>query len=161
NKGVVVIHIDITERKHHELALQDTNTRFDVFLSMASHELKTPLAGISGNIQLALRRLEKMAHEGRVRRDDETIQWLRGPLEQALQRVIVQDRMITDLLDTSRIRANQLLMVTRPCNLVEIVRHAVNDVQYLAPERTVHVHLPEKEIIPIVADADRIGQVVS
>ena len=163
NKGAVVIHIDITERKHQELALQDINNRFDVFLSMAGHELKTPLAGISGNIQLVLRRLEKMARQGGIQREteDEIIQWLGGPLEQALQRVSVQDRMITDLLDASRIRTNQLSIVLHPCNLVEIVRRAVDDVQYLAPERTIHVHLPEGEIIPIVADADRIGQVVS
>jgi signal transduction histidine kinase len=154
--GAVVIHLDITERKHVELTLQEANRRFDVFLSMASHELKTPLAAISGNIQLVLRRLEKMAHKGK---EDQILQDLRDPLEAARERAIIQDRMITDLLDASRIRANQMEMVMHPCNLAQIVRRAADDVEYLAPDRTIRLHLPE--VLPVIADADRIGQVVS
>ncbi len=163
NSGAVVVHIDITERKHQELVLQEANRRFEVFLSMVSHELKTPLAGIRGNIELVLRRLKKMALQGMETKgaEGQTMQSFQHPLEQALQRVLTQDRMITDLLDASRIGTNWLEMVMRPCNLVDIVCRAVDDVQYLAPDRTILVHLPRGESVPIIADADRIGQVVS
>lgn len=161
--GVVVVHIDITERKHQELALQEANRRFEIFLSMVSHELKTPLTGIRGNIELALRRLEKMfcqvgeLNEG----ESKTLPRFRYPLEQALQRVITQDRMITDLLDASRIGVNWLEIIMRPCDLVEIIHRAIDDIHYLAPGRTLRVHIPEGESVPIIADADRIGQAVS
>ncbi len=160
NRGAVVMHIDITERKHHELALQEANRRFEVFLSMTSHELKTPLAGIRGNIELVLRRLKKMIHQ-RVELSDAEGKVIQRPLEQALQRTIAQNRLITDLLDASRIGTNWLEMVMGPCDLFEIVRRAVDDVQYLAPDRTIHTHFPEVEMVPIIADAGRIGQAVS
>ncbi len=37
----------------------------------------------------------------------------------------------------------------------------VDDLHYFASDRVVHVHLPENGTAPIVADADRIGQVVN
>ncbi len=146
----------------NELALQEINHRFDAFLSLASHELRTPLTGIHGSIQLVLRRLEKLTREESTPLlADSTMQRLRHPLEEAIQRVRAQDRMISDLLDVSRIRADRLEMVIRPCNLVEIARHAIMDIQYLAPDRNIEAHWPEEEVISIIADADRIGQVIS
>lgn len=146
----------------NELALQEINHRFDAFLSLASHELRTPLTGIRGSIQLVLRRLDKMTREETASLlTSSTMYRLRHPLEEAIQRVSAQDRMIGDLLDVSRIRADRLEMVIRPCNLVEIVRHAIKDIQYLAPDRSIEIHYPGAEVIPIAADADRMGQVVS
>ena len=156
NGGAVVIHVDITARKQQELTLQEANRRFEVFLAMVSHELKTPLTAIGGNIQLVIRRLEKMAREGK---HDQSMQELRGPIEAARERVTTQDRMITDLLNISRICANHLEMVMRTCNLVDIVRQAGEDIQHLALTRTIHLHLPEH--ILVIVDADRIRQVVN
>lgn len=147
----------------NELALQEANRRFDTFLSLASHELRTPLTGIRGSIQLSLRRLEKLARQEQMAPllTDETTRRLRHPLEEAIGRVTSQDRMISDLLDVSRIQAGHLEMILRPANLVEIVQHALEDIQYLAPERIITLHKLAEECLPIMADADRIGQVVS
>jgi signal transduction histidine kinase len=146
----------------NELALQEANRRFDTFLSLASHELRTPLTGIRGSVQLTLRRLEKLVRDERTPQlPDEMMQRLRHPLEEAIERATVQDRMISDLLDVSRIQADRLEMRMNPVNLVEIVQRAVADVQYLAPERSIVVHWPAEQRILIIADADRIGQVVS
>jgi signal transduction histidine kinase len=156
--GAVVVHIDITERKHQELALQEANRRFEIFLSMASHELRTPLTSIRGNIELVLRRLKALSSQ---EAEETVLERLQHPLEQALQRVVTQDRMITDLLDASRIEANWLEMVMHPCDLAEIVSQAIDDVRYLAPDRAIHMHLPLNAQVPVLADADRIGQVVN
>src|SRR5258708_28585042 len=69
--------------------------------------------------------------------------------------------MIGELLDVAHIHANQLAIVTRPCNLVEIVRRAVAEVQQRAIERTLRLSLPKEEHVPVLADANRIGQVVT
>lgn len=150
------------EAQANELALRETNRRFDEFLSIASHELRTPLTTIKGNIQLALRRLlalerQKLDEGGVLSREIERI---RAPLLYAEHRVAVQNRMIGDLLDVSRIQANKLELRMNPCNLVEIIHEAVEDEKYALPDRNILLELPEEEVLSVVADADRIGQVV-
>lgn len=153
----------------NELALQEANRRFDSFLSIASHELRTPLTTIKGNVQLSMRRLETLRRQmeqeltstGCTELVMHGLERVQQPLLQATHRTSVQERMISDLLDASRIRANRLELVKRPYDLLNIVRTTLDDLQYIAAERVVHVHMPEVEHIPIVADADRIGQVIN
>lgn len=150
------------EAHSSELALREANRRFDTFLSIASHELRTPLAGIKGNIQLAQRRLsflkspelpEKALLLDRLGK-------VQDYLLHAEHRVNVQNRMISDLLDVSRIQANKLNLVMRPCNLAEIVREAVEDQRYTVTERVITLALPTCEEAMVIGDADRLGQVV-
>jgi PAS domain S-box-containing protein len=158
-----------TTTRANELALCEANRRFDAFLSIASHELRTPLTTIRGNVQLALRRMQKLTSQlpQQLARPDayeqitRSLERVHEPLIHAIQRTGVQDRMISDLLDASRIRANKLELVMRPLNLAELLCEIVEDMRYLASDRLVMLRLPETKPIPIVADADRIGQVVN
>ena len=147
----------------NELALQESNRRFDEFLSIASHELRTPLTTIKGNIQLVIRRLgqlERVVSTGE-KVPASQLERIRAPLLYAEHRVNVQNRMISDLLDVSRIQANELSLVIQPCSLAVIVRDAVEDQRYVSPERVISLNLPDGWGVPITADADRIGQVVN
>ncbi|GLV60903.1 hypothetical protein KDH_77220 [Dictyobacter sp. S3.2.2.5] len=145
-----------------ELVLHESNNRFDAFLSLASHELRTPLTGFRGCVQLVLRRIETLSRQQEdPQMTETTLHRLRQPLEEAVQRAVAQDRMISDLLDVSRIRANRLEMIMRPTNMCKIVDMALQDIRYLAPERTIELYTADEEEIAITADADRIGQVVS
>lgn len=175
--GKLIVHVIERARltnewmaaRTNELALSEANRRFDAFLSIASHELRTPLTTIRGNVQLALRRMEKLTAQlpQQLARPDSYEQIMRGlervhePLTNAMQRTSVQDRMISDLLDASRIRANKLQLVVRTLDLAKLLREAVEDLRYLAPDRQVLLHLSDTKPAPIVADADRIGQVVN
>ncbi|HZR43206.1 MAG TPA: HAMP domain-containing sensor histidine kinase, partial [Ktedonobacteraceae bacterium] len=158
-----------TAARANELALQEVNRRFDAFLSIASHELRTPLTTIKGNVQLALRRMnvlktqyaQQFATLDCAEQIMSAFERLHQPLQQAVQRTQVQERMISDLLDASRIRANKLELRMHPCDLVQIVRQTVEDLHYFASDRVIHIHLPESRPVPIMADADRIGQVVN
>ena len=145
-----------------ELALRETNRRFDEFLSIASHELRTPLAGIKGNIQLALRRLAFLKDPDLPEREVllDKLEKVYDYLQHAEHRVNVQNRMISDLLDVSRIQANKLELVTHPCNLAEIVREAVEDQRYAMTERVITLTIPVHKDFTVVGDADRLSQVV-
>lgn len=147
------------EAHANELALQEANRRFDAFLSIASHELRTPLTTIKASTQLALRRLDKLERQANVQGLAELAERVRQPLISSVMRTQVQERMIGDLLDASRIRANRLELNTQPCNLVDVVRAAVEDLQQSYPDRRILLYLLTGEALPLIADADRIGQV--
>ncbi len=150
------------EAHANELALQEATRRYETFLSVASHELRNPLTSIIGYLHLALKQLEALERrDGRVPPSPERVQHIHQHLDYALQSAHTLNRMIGELLNVARIRADQLSIVTRPSNLAEIVRRAVAEVQQRAPERTLRLSLPEEEPVPVLADADRIGQVVT
>lgn len=153
---------DWADAHANELALQETNSRFDAFMSIASHELRTPLTTIKGNIQLAMRRLDTIKRQAEdLQTTLNKLERVKSPLEYAVHRVSVQDRMINDLLDASRIRADKFTMVVHPCNLVEILRNTVGDIRLAETERTIELCLPKQQEIPIEADEDRIRQVIN
>jgi len=147
----------------NELALREANRRMDEFLGIAGHELRTPLTSIKGNIQLAKRQLQKgMSHSGTLAEDvPDKLKLVEDLLDRAERQVRLQNRLVGDLLDVSRIQANKIELNMEPCDLAGIVREAVQDQCQLSPTRTISLNLPTEETIPVLADADRVGQVVT
>jgi PAS domain S-box-containing protein len=141
-------------------ALQELNKHYDEFISIASHELRTPLTTIKGNVELALRRLKKLRQQEDSRELQASFERIQVPLDYALQRSQVQERMISELLDASRIQVRKLIIVKKPCNLVEIVRNAVADARQAAPDRSIQLTFSDEDTLLVEADADRIGQVL-
>ncbi|GHO51032.1 sensor histidine kinase [Ktedonospora formicarum] len=138
-----------------EQALQEINRRYDAFISIASHELKTPLTTIKGNVELTLRRLMKLNHNLSAAQLDQ----LRKPLETALQRAQVQARMIEELLEASRIRMNKFTLSMTPYDLADIVEEATKDMQQAVTDRAI-ILAPVERPVPVQADIDRIKQVI-
>jgi hypothetical protein len=69
--------------------------------------------------------------------------------------------LINDLLDISRITAGTLKLSLHRCELGSIVRETVEDVRVTAPERSLLLEVPEHPAMSVLADRDRISQVVS
>jgi signal transduction histidine kinase len=152
------------EARASALALRTANERMNEFMGVASHELKTPVTSIKVNVQLGIRRLGKLARgpaaagDERFRAEIETLQ---GVLERSDRTMVRLTRLVDDLLDISRIRAGRLELRREPCDLLVIVRDAVAEQREVAHERRIMLELPNVSSAPIVADEDRIGQVVT
>lgn len=168
--GGIMIFRDVTERRRLERStrealegLLEANRRMDEFMSIASHELKTPLTTIKGYIQLVARRLKNIAHM-ETAHESEQKQALESSWE-LLERTDVQverlGRLVNELLDVSRIQANKLELHLEPCDLTSIVQDIIQDERQEIPERPIHLELPSDHSAPVIVDADRIGQVVS
>lgn len=166
--GAAIVLRDVTERRRLERrthdaldAVREANRRMDEFLSIASHELKTPLTTIKGNIQLAelrARRASPAAVDA-----DATVAALAavGELLVRTDRQVGRlNRLVDDLLDVSRIQAGHLEMLPVRCDLAAIVRESVEEQRQVWPRRTIRLDL-DADPAPIQADADRIGQVVT
>ncbi len=153
---------ECAEAQAKEQRLQATARRYEDFISTASHELRTPLTTIKGNVQLAQRRvaaLEKQAAQNSL--SPESLRRIEQPLKETLLNFNRLERMILELLDFSRIQADKFIMRKQPCNLVEIVRQVVEEAQKNAEGRVIRLSLPEQSVVPIIADADRISEVVN
>jgi signal transduction histidine kinase len=69
-------------------------------------------------------------------------------------------RLVNDLLDDSRIQGHRLELRLEPCDLAAIVHEAVEEHRQAAPTRTIRLDVSQGEAVPVIADADRIRQVI-
>lgn len=143
------------------LAMQVANRRMEEFLGIASHELKTPLASLLGNVQLLQRRLARTTTADKTAEDLTSQLHIDALMEEMDRQGKRLSRLVGDLVNTSRIQAGDLDFHMQTCDLVPIVREMVEEQRQAQPERTITLALPEDTPVPVVADADRIGQVIT
>ena len=153
------------EAQASESALRAANQLMDEFLGMASHELRTPLAIFLANVQIAARRVERLQVEleQKVGEDDTLmaqIVALQGLLTRAEEAAVRQDRLVSDLLDVSRIQAGKLEIHPEHVDLRQVVRECVEEDRLAHPKRSILLELPE-EAEPVLGDVDRIRQVIT
>jgi PAS domain S-box-containing protein len=135
---VTIIH-DITERVVAE-------QRKDEFISMTSHELKTPVTSLKGFTQVLQRRLAKQA-------DQQALHYL-SRMDAQLNKLT---KLITDLLDISRMQTGKLAFQIEMFNLDSLIDEIVENVQAAT---TTHSFIIEgKTDAHIMGDKDRLGQV--
>jgi signal transduction histidine kinase len=148
--------LDLTARKEME-------RQKDLFVGMTSHELKTPLAVLRGTLQLVQRRLKRVVTTAdHVPPEIHTFfESLTKDLEESVRQVDVQTRLINDPLDISCITANTLKLELEHGDLITIVRETVEDMRMIAPERVLLLELPEHIVVSVLADRNRISQVVT
>ena len=142
-----------------EEALRNATAQMETFLGMAGHELKNPLASTKLSLQLAARRLRQMSQ-----REPEIAPKLEPVLEtmaRAERQEHRLDRLVNELLDTSRIEAGKLELHLEPTDLVAIVREVVEEQSQMNPRRTLRLECPSDLWAPVLADADHIGEVVT
>lgn len=162
-KHFVAIVEDIHERKQHELALREAKRRMDEFLGIASHELKTPLTAIKTSIQLAERYLKKITPS----REEDVVIGRLGETQELLRRtgrqVDVINRLVSDLVDISRIDADKLALRLHPepCDVATIVREVVEVQRRVISSRAIHLKISTRKALPVLADVDRVAQVLA
>ena len=175
NQPIAILEInrDINERERlqheqieaqaRELTLQRTKARMDEFLGIVSHELRTPMTTIKGNIQLAKIRLLYAMQS--LPKDNSTllnnVEEIHTMLERAERQANVQNRLIRDLLDSTRIQSGQLDLQQEHLDLITLINETIEDLQSVAPARSIHILAPAEESIPVLVDAERIGQVIN
>ncbi|GCF08559.1 sensor histidine kinase [Dictyobacter arantiisoli] len=133
--------------------LEDANQMKDQFLSIASHELKTPITTIRGQAQLTLRKLAKQKkHLGEL-----------DGISTALERINEQTSRLTalidELMDVSSMRTGKVVLHERLVNISDLCREVVED-QRLLTERTIELQVPV-DPVPMLIDSDRMTQVLT
>lgn len=128
------------------------------FLATASHELLTPVTIIQTAIQLLSRRVQRRAQSDELAVDLDL-------LEQAQAQVQSLARVLEDMAQAARVGAGPLELLIARVDLVALVRGVVAAQRLAHPERVIQLNIqldvPESGTLVVLADADRIAQVVT
>jgi signal transduction histidine kinase len=136
----------MVQTRTHELV--EANAAKDTFLSIVSHELKTPLTSLKGKAQLLRRQVERAA-------STEVICQGLLDMERSIRRMEV---LVNDLLDTSLIETNMFVLHRRRCDMVELCRHLIDE--YTAGVGPTLTFESLGEAVEAEVDVDRISQVI-
>jgi PAS domain S-box-containing protein len=116
------------------------------FLSIVSHELKTPLASIRGALGLL--------SSGRLIDDPETAQEMIEIAKEDTERLV---RLVNNILDLERLESHQLTLMKQWCDAATLMRRSMESLQPLAEEfQLTLVYQPL--MVEIFVDVDRIVQ---
>jgi len=138
---------EVTLRVEAEAAL----TGRDEFISIAAHELRTPVTTIKLGAQLVRRELDK---------DEPDLQSIDRPLLNILNGANRLESLISDLMDVSRMRSGQLLLNVRPLDLVALVaRVAQRYAEASGEQHHVTIDLPATALA-VTGDAGRLEQIL-
>ncbi|WIG57666.1 MAG: hypothetical protein OJF49_000411 [Ktedonobacterales bacterium] len=148
------------ETRARALALLEANRRMDNFLSIASHEMRTPITSAKTSVQFALKQLDRLLNEQAdplVMPHIERVRDLLGYTERQFQR---QERLINDLLNVSLLQSGKFHLRRAVIDLVSTIRESVEEQRLGLPERVIELSAPVG-IVPVFADPDRLGQVIT
>ena len=112
--------MDITEKKKSEDMLHEALFYRDEFLSIASHELKTPLTSLKLQSQMFKRHLEKKDNEAF---SPERIKRFMSEADTQVSRLT---RLVDDMLDISRIRTGRLSISPEKVEISNVVKEVVD-----------------------------------
>lgn len=145
--------IAIDNARLYDQAQQAIRVRED-FLSMASHELKTPLTTLKGFAQLLAR------HINQPELDRERLWSYANRLQGQMSRM---EQLVADLLDVSRIQRGRLDLRPRACDLREIAGEVLARYEEASSERKQRhrLVLAAPEPVGAVVDPSRIDQALT
>ena len=127
--------------------LERLNRAKSEFVSIVSHEFRTPLTGIQGFSEMM--RDEQLSME--------EMREYAGDINKDVQRL---NRMINEMLDLDRMESGRMTIHREPMDLNAVVDEAVDRVRPNAPNHTLTLDL-QPDLPQIQADRDRLTQVAS
>jgi PAS domain S-box-containing protein len=158
------IHALLSREQEARAAAEAANRMKDDFLAMVSHELRTPLHAVLGWTRL-------------LRHDDVTADERAFAVEVIERNALQQSKLISDLLDVSRIVAGNLELSNEPLDFRQVVFDALDDVVPLARAKNIDLEAPkasrggggedgplsaaEAAPIVVIGDRERLEQVVT
>lgn len=130
--------------------LQRLDEAKNEFISMASHQLRTPLTSIKGYLDMIL--------EGDLGKITPT---QRAVLREAFSSSERMVRLINDFLNVSRLQTGKFNIDKQKIDIAQILRDEVALLKVVADQRSVEMNLKIDKKVPLIAaDSEKIRQVI-
>lgn len=138
-------------------AIRKVEREKEEFLSIVTHELKTPLTPLKSVAQLMRLRMRK-ARRGEKELDLDALDSGLATIERQVDRM---DRLVTDLLEVSRAGRGRFVLRPAPFDLAALARDVVQRCTEAAAEEGRHTfEVDAPPSLSIDADQQRVDQVV-
>lgn len=150
NASLYTSVVRITEDlKNANERLQELDKLKSEFVSVASHELRTPMTAIKSYLWMAL--------DGRGGPLTDKQRYYLDRSYSSVDRLI---KLVNDMLNISRIESGRLTIEMKKVDLLKLVNEVVEEVTPRAQELGVHVLAEQQELPHVLADSDKIKEVV-
>lgn len=148
--GFLRVAKDVSEKKRFERRLKDLDRMKTEFVSNVSHELRTPLTAIKGSVDNML---------------DGIVGTLNDKQTRYLSRIKANAdrlaRLITDLLDLSKIESGKIDLRPASWPLISVLREVVEALRPMAAQKLIELRVPVlQDEIQVWADRDKVIQIL-
>lgn len=126
--------------------IKEQDQQKDFFISMASHELKTPITSIKGYVQL----LQTTYAKG----EDN---FLKKSLKVIDKQILTLTSLISDLLDVSKIKSGSLVLNKQDFEITEMIADVTGHIRHVSPDYNISF---SGSTAIVFADRERISQVL-
>ncbi len=138
---------DITESRKNEIEIKKALEQKDEFISIASHELKTPVTSLKAFTQILQLKFENEGNE-----------FAAQLLSKMNKQVDKLTKLIVELLDATKIENGQLQFSKEDFDGNDLINEIVEEMQRSAISHKINVELCDTKMI--TGDRNRIGQVI-
>ena len=147
------------ELKERYEQLKELDRMKSQFLSIASHELKTPITAMSGFLQVALRRVRRLSQGDAAAPVTEGLRGITEQLEVVYRQTGKLARLVDELLDVSRIQTGRIEFRYGDVDLSELANEVATRMQLTTTTHEITVRRDEANVV--TADRDHLEQVLN
>lgn len=149
--GVVTRNLKLYEQlSEANLHLKELDEVKSEFMSIASHQLRTPLTGIMGYLSMLVD-----GDYGTFPKEQKNI------LEQVLEASKRMVRLVNVFLNITRIEAGRFKLDRQSVDMAELVEHSIQDLRSRASEKHITITFKQHAALrPIFVDPDKMADVI-
>jgi signal transduction histidine kinase len=147
------------ELKERYEQLKELDRMKSQFLSIASHELKTPITAMSGFLQVALRRVRRLGESSDTSVVGEGLRGITEQLEVVYRQTGKLARLIDELLDVSRIQTGRIEFRYGDVDMGELAQEVASRMQLTSSAHRLEVRRDSQNVV--TADRDHLEQVLN
>jgi len=135
----------------------------DIFLSIVSHELKTPITSIQGFSQAMQRKMQRKLQQYKPNDlfSREEIERFNENFETILRQIKKMNRLIDDLLDISVIEQGTLPHTFTPVDILKVLKEVCERIQEHSSHHRIRLQLPLEGDCTIYGDDTKLDQLFS
>ncbi|MBI2842351.1 MAG: HAMP domain-containing protein [Armatimonadetes bacterium] len=127
--------------------LESASKQMRSFTAYASHQLRTPLTIMKGEIEVALRKPRSAQEQDRV-------------LQSALEEINLMSKIVNDLLTLARADSGEVVLETKPVDLNDVIQGAVSHRRVLAEMHGCSLAVNSSRGHRVWADRDRLVELI-